>query len=340
MATFQKRGNKWRAIVRRKGYKTVTKTHDTKAQAQRWAAQIEGNLEDQDTADSDFLLSDLVDRYLDELDQHKPPGRTKRATLEMIRRYLGTRRSSELTAQVLVDFFRDRATYCSPATVQQDLIYMRGLLEAAKHIWGARVNLKHYDTAATHCRRYGLVGKSVERDRRFRGDEYDRLLAHIDSNNYYRSPMGDIVRFAVGSCMRLGEITSIRWQDLDTVKKTIIIRSRKHPSQKAWNDQEVPLLGDTFAIIQRQPKTGDRIFPCQVKAISTAFRRALEKVGIEDMRFHDLRHEGISRLFEQGYGVMEVAKVSGHRDINQLRRYVQLKPEDLHDGPVRNRQGF
>lgn len=340
MATFQKRGNKWRAIVRRKGYKTLTATRDTKAEAQRWAASIEGNLEDQDTADRDMLLSDLVDRYLDELEQHKPPGRTKRAALEMIRRYLGGRRSSQLTAQVLVDFFRERASYCSPATVQQDLIYLRGLLEAAKHVWGARVNLQHYDTAATHCRRYGLVGKSVERDRRFRGDEYQKLLTHIDSNNYYRSPMGDIVRFAVGSCMRLGEITSIRWQDLDTVKKTIIIRSRKHPSQKAWNDQEVPLLGETFEIIQRQPKSSDRIFPYQGKSISTAFHRALEKTGIQDMRFHDLRHEGISRLFEQGYGVMEVAKVSGHRDINQLRRYVQLKPEDLHDGPARNRQGF
>lgn len=333
MATFQKRGNKWRAIVRRKGYKPVTSSHNTKGEAQRWAARIEGDIENQEAAGLDMLITDMVDRYLDELETHNPPGRTKRASLEMIRRYLGDRRSSRLSAEAIVNFARDRAVYCSPATVQQDMIYLRGLLHTGKHIWGARFDWYSYDSAATHCKRYGLTGKSVERDRRPSKEELNRLLEHIDKNKYYRSPMGDIVRFAIETCMRMGEITTIRWQDLDTVKKTLVIRSRKHPSQKAWNDQEVPLLGDAYKLIDKQPKKAELIFPYQVKAIGTAFRRACQSVGIEDLHFHDLRHEGISRLFERGYGVMEVAKVSGHRDINQLRRYVQLKPEELHQGP-------
>ncbi len=341
MATFYRRGNKWRAQVRRKGYKTLTTTHATKADAQRWAARIEGGVVNQELAGLNMTVSDMVDRYMDELEEHKPPGRSKRASLEMIRRYLGDRRSASLNAETLVNFARDRASYCSPATVQMDMVYLRGLLHTGKHIWGIDFDWSAYDSAATHCKRYGLTGKSVERDRRPSPGELQRLLEHIDSNNYYRSPMGDIVRFAVSSCMRLGEILTIRWQDLDTVKKTITIRSRKHPSQKAWNDQTVPLLGDSFALIQKQTKTDDdRIFPYQTKAVGTAFSRACTTVNIDDLHFHDLRHEGISRLFELGYGVMEVAKVSGHRDINQLRRYVQLKPESLHDGPVKDRQGF
>lgn len=333
MATFQKRGNKWRAIVRKKGYKPASKTHNTKAEAQRWAARIEGDVYDRERSGIDMSVTDMIDRYMDELETHKPPGRTKRASLEMIRRYLGDRRSSKLDAEAIVNFARERASYCSPSTVQQDMIYLRGLLHTGKHIWGARFDWSAYDSAATHCKRYGLTGKSVERDRRPSKEELSRLLEHIDGNNYYRSPMGDIVRFAIESCMRLGEITTIRWQDLDKVKKTIVIKSRKHPSQKAWNDQEVPLLGDAYKLIDKQPKKGELVFPYQVKAIGTAFRRACQSVGIDDLHFHDLRHEGISRLFERGYGVMEVAKVSGHRDINQLRRYVQLKPEELHDGP-------
>lgn len=333
MATYQKRGNKWRAIVRRKGYKTLTTTHNTKAEAQRWAARIEGDVESQEAAGIDMTVSDMVDRYLDELEASKPPGRTKRAAIEMIRRYLGDRRSSKLDAEAIVNFARERASYCVPSTVQQDMIYLRGMLETAKNVWGVRFDWKAYDAAATHCKRYGLTGKSVERDRRPTKDELTRLLEHMDNNKYYRNPMADIVRFAIETTMRRSEILTIRWEDLDEVKKTIVIKARKHPSQKAMNHQEVPLLGDAYDLIKKQPKKKERIFPYQGKAISTAFDRACEKLGIEDLRFHDLRHEGISRLFEKGYGVMEVAKVSGHRDINQLRRYVQLKPEDLHQGP-------
>jgi integrase len=342
MATFQKRGTKWRGIVRIKGATPISKSFPTKGEAQRWASRIEGDTEGQGT-DTGLVMtvSDMIDRYLDELEIEKPPGRTKRANLEMIRRYLGHRRSNALKAEILVNFARDRSAYCSPATVQMDMVYLRGLLQTAKHLWGVRLDWQAYDTAATYCKRQGLVGKSVERHRRPSDDEMKRLMGLMDTNNYYRSPVGDIVRFAVDTAMRQGEILSIRWQDVDTVKKTVIIRSRKHPSQKAWNDQTVPLLGGSFALIQKQPKTDDdRIFPYQGKAISAAFHRACVKLNIEDLHFHDLRHEGISRLFEQGYGVMEVAKVSGHRDVNMLRRYVQLKPEDLHNGPIRDRQGF
>ncbi len=340
MASITKRGKRWRAFIRRKGYETQSKTFPTKAEAQRWAATIEGTLEDQEGASADMLVTDIIDKYLDDLDAHKPPGRTKRSCLELIRRYLGDRRSSELTAEVLTDFFRERATHCAPATVQQDLIYMKGMLHTAKHIYGARLSLSALDSAATHCKRYNLVGKSNERDRRPTDKELKKILDHMEANNYYRSPMADIVRFAIDTTMRMSEILTIRWQDLDTVKRTVVIHARKHPSLKAMNAQTVPLLGDAFKIANAQPKKGERIFPYQAKAVGASFHRACVKLGIEDLHFHDMRHEGISRLFEKGYGVMEVAKVSGHRDINQLRRYVQLKAESLHDGPVKDRQGF
>jgi integrase len=105
----------------------------------------------------------------------------------------------------------------------------------------------------------------------------------------------------VASAWRLGEITRVIWADLNKHHKTIIILDRKDPRNKYGNDQEVPLLGDAWTILNRQPKGDDRIFPYNEKSVGTAFRRACRKLGIDNLHFHDLRHEGTSRLFEAGY---------------------------------------
>jgi integrase len=145
-------------------------------------------------------------------------------------------------------------------------------------------------------------------------------------------PMTAICQFAIASAMRQAEISRIRWEDLDSEKKTVVIRDRKDPSQR--RDEVVPLLDatgyDAFAIAIAQPKLGPRIFPYDHRSVSAAFTRACQKLGIEDLRFHDLRHEGATRLFEAGYQIEQVALVTGHKSWAMLRRYTQLRPEDLH----------
>jgi integrase len=95
------------------------------------------------------------------------------------------------------------------------------------------------------------------------------------------------------------------------------------------------LLGKTFEIVQRQPRPAEvtrdsRIFPVNKDTVTTIFPRAKVALGIDDLNFHDLRHEAVSRLFEQGYQIPEVALISGHKDRNMLPRYTQLKAKDLH----------
>ena len=109
-----------------------------------------------------------------------------------------------------------------------------------------------------------------------------------------------------------------------------MIRSREHPSLKALNHQTVPLLGETYDIVKVQPHSAPFIFPYNPESVSAAFERACDTLGIED-----LRHEGVRRLFELGYSAMEVVLVSGHRDVNSPRRYLQIAPERLHEGPIR-----
>ena len=119
----------------------------------------------------------------------------------------------------------------------------------------------------------------------------------------------------------------------------LTIRDRKDPREKKGNDQRIPLLAvsgyDAFALIDEQRSIrgneDDRIFPYASKSTSTAFTRACADLGIEDLHFHDLRHEGTSRLFEAGFAIQQVALVTGHKDWKMLRRYTHLKPESLHD---------
>ena len=155
--------------------------------------------------------------------------------------------------------------------------------------------------------------------------------------------MIDLMLFAIASAMRLGEIVGLQWEDLDEKTRTVLIRARKHPRKKATNNQKVPLpLGpcvvggkviDPLQIMLRQASAWQRqgrIFPHAADSVSKAFQHATAALGIEDLRFHDLRHDGASRLFEASWTIERVALVTGHKDWNMLRRYTQLRAEDFH----------
>jgi integrase len=136
--------------------------------------------------------------------------------------------------------------------------------------------------------------------------------------------------------MRLEEITRIDWADLDQAKRLITVHDRKDPRRKLGNDQRVPLLSltgyDPLALIEEQASaTGrkGRIFPYNSSSIGTAFRRACKELGIKNLRFHDLRHEGTSRLFEAGLALPEVGLITGHKDWKMLKRYLNLRPEEV-----------
>ncbi len=178
----------------------------------------------------------------------------------------------------------------------------------------------------------GLSPKSNERERRPTEDELNKLYAHYASIKRQKVPMPDLIKFAIATAMRMGEIINLKWADLNEEHRTITIPNRKHPTEKAGNDQEVPLLGTAFEIAMRQPRVDkeERIFPIAEGTISSIFPRACTKLKIVDLRFHDFRHEGVSRLFEQGYTIEQVALVSGHRDWKMLSRYLHLKARDLH----------
>lgn len=204
------------------------------------------------------------------------------------------------------------------------------MLRIARALWRIPVCPEVVDEARDILAHMGALGRSMERDRRPTPDELQRLRDWFAEHSDSLTP--DIIDFIVSSCFRPpSEVTRLLWADLNTNDRTIMIRDRKHPRQKLGNNATVPLLGESFAIVMRQPRTSDRIFPVQGKSWSSLWPRACRALGIEDLRLYDLRHEAISRLVEAGqHSIPEMMLVTGHRDPKQLMRYTQLRARDLH----------
>lgn len=338
MATLTKRGEKWFAQIRRKGHKSISKSFPTKGMAEAWTRKIEREMDTMDFKDgrtlSSITLSDLVDRYSKEIGEVKEFGRNKKAVLALLKRELGAVSMSGLTTDRLVEHVRKRRSDgAGGVTIGVEFTYLGGVLKAARDLWKLPVDLDAISGARANMKYMGLSTKSTERDRRPTQAEIDAICKWFDDKgSRQKVPMPDLIKFAIASAMRAGEIIRLKWDDLNEADRTIIIRDRKHPQEKKGNDQEVPLLADAFTIVMRQPRIKDesRIFPVTDGTISSLFPRACNFLKIEDLRFHDLRHEGVSRLFEQGYTIEQVALVSGHRDWKMLSRYVQLRAKDLH----------
>lgn len=102
------------------------------------------------------------------------------------------------------------------------------------------------------------------------------------------------------------------------------------PDTKNGTSRNVPLSAAALAILQNLPRDiSGQVFPVHFEALKSLWQRATKRAGIADLNFHDLRHEATTRLFEKGLNVMEVASITGHRDLKMLRRYTHLRAEDL-----------
>ncbi|RMO17892.1 Shufflon-specific DNA recombinase [Pseudomonas amygdali pv. morsprunorum] len=137
--------------------------------------------------------------------------------------------------------------------------------------------------------------------------------------------MPKIIGFAIFSTRRQEKITRIRWSDLDEKRQAVLVRDMKNPGQKIGNDVWCHLPDEAWSIVQSMPKNRKEIFPYNSDSISAAFTRACKLLALPDLRFHDLRHDGVSRLFEMNWDIPRVSSVSGHRDWNSLRRYTHLR---------------
>ncbi len=279
-------------------------------------------------------LGDLIDRYVREIYPLKHWGRSKTADLNRLKRELGHHLASSLDYKIVFDYFvKMREDGCGPVGIGSQATYLVGVLETAADVWRLAVPVQAVKDVRGALKKLGMVKKSNVRQRRVLDSEIAQVAAHVE-RKVTAVPIKDILSFCVATSMRISEVCRLRWDDLNETDRTIVIRDRKHPTEKIGNHQTVPLLTlaghDSFDIVKRQPKKKKYIFPVNPRTVSAYFSEAVEQLEIDDLHLHDLRHEAISRLFEAGYRIEQVSIVSGHRDWSMLKRYTHLKAKDLH----------
>jgi len=339
LASIYKRGPyQWQALIRRKGFETQARVFNTKAEAESWAKVTESEMvrgvfvsrrEAENTT-----LADALDRYEKEVSQEKKGHSKEKDKISHWRKsrlgslFLGSIRSSDLSK------WRDeRLKTTSPATVNRLLNLLSHVFTVAAQDWG----MGGLVNPVQNVRR---PRNPISRERRLLPGELARILAATGSPS-----LGDVIRFAIATGMRRGEIAHMKWEHVDLKKKTLLI-----PETKTGEPRRIPLSPEALSILTSLSRRIDgkvwgydekglgvtRVFQEALKRARSIYEKECEEkkekpdpAFLVDLTFHDLRHEATSRFFEKGFNPMQVAAITGHKTLQMLKRYTHLKAEDL-----------
>lgn len=286
-------------------------------------------LRDMDTGrwmpeDAGVTIEDATVNYLAAVERSARKTSPVKANIRRLLERFGRLKTSSITP-ALVAAWRDNLLDdgLSAQTVKHHLNLLSGILKHAANAMNA--------TLAPGGHPLRSVAKPSTRDsareRRFEGDEEKRLFdALARQRNPYVLPL---VRLAILTAARQGELLKLRWADVDLVRRVMLLRDTKNGDSRG-----VPLSSAALAVfesLRALPRAVDgRVLPLSSTLVAQAWCRACDLAGIENLRFHDLRHEAITRLAERGdLGILELAAISGHKTLAMLKRYTHLQAEKL-----------
>jgi len=329
MATIRKRGGLWHTQIRKKGFPPQTKTFHTKAAATAWSRRVEMSMDNGSWIDARESRSVLIEHIVDDLVYSYERfglevAGPKLGQLNQIKEYFHGVSIHDLTFDDVLDFAAFRLETIAASTLQTQMYYLK------QAVTNSRIKTEQpvVDMAIDELKKKKLIMGSVRRDRRLEPGEYETLMEAAEG--HWISAAIDL---AVESGMRQGEIHALKWSDIDENKGVIHLMRKDKGAEGGKSKCDIPLLqGVREALLRSSNVLGQGPNLISVKraaSISDKFARMTAKLGIDDLRFHDLRHEAISRMFERGMRVEQVRVVSGHRTLDQLSRYVNLRAEDL-----------
>jgi integrase len=342
MAYIEQRKTGWLVQVRRKGMPSISRTFDLKADAEAWAREVErelqrGNLAVLRQDAQRITVAEVAARYAEQVTAHK----RDHSAAAMVRRaverfgpyFLANVRSVDVAA------WRDDllAQGYAAQSVVHFLAALSGIFRYAEQDMGISL------PAGNPVRSVRKPARDNARDRRLKPGELDYLLRAAEQA---RSRVGlpQIITLAVETSMRLGELLALEWRYVDLTARTAHL-----PRTKNGESRTVALSSAAVAALQALPRRLDgRVFGwaatdsfektwARCKARARAMYEAecaargvqLDPAFLADLRFHDLRHEATSRLFEKGLGVMEVASMTGHKSLSMLKRYTHIEAQKL-----------
>ncbi len=328
MASFGKRDSgQWQAQVRKKGYPTQTKSFVTRAVAAQWVRSIEYEMDQglfvsRNEAET-TTVGELLGRYLIEYTAGKKGAGPEACRIRMLLRHpLAKRFIASIRGLDMARYRDERLQQVSAGSVRRELTILSQLFEVSRKEWGIFVH--------NPVREIKLPKKGKARDRRLQdaADDLDteesRLFATCRRcHNPYLLP---IVQFALETAMRQSEIVRLQWQHVNIKRRTAFL-----PDTKNGESRTVPLSSVAVDLLKALPRSiNGEVFPgVTTVAVKQAFIRATRRANIQDFHFHDLHHEATTRLFERGLNIIEVSSITGHRDLQMLRRYTHLRAEDL-----------
>ena len=319
MATFRKRADKWQARVQRSGQSSLAKSFNTKADAVKWARHTESQLDLGTLAPKEAMppLMRIVARYLAEVTPTKKGSKQElNRGRQIARTSLGSMQLDKITSEVVSKYRDGRLGEVSNNTVRLELAFISVVFEQCAKEWSYKV--------INPVKQIRIPKPGKPRQRRLRPGEEEALLASCagSSATYLHS----LVVMAIETGMRFGELVSITWDNVDLSARTVHL-----PDTKNGHPRTVPLSARALRAIRTVPSGYEgRVFMGKPGSIRAAFGAALKRSGVgSDLRFHDLRHEAVTRLFEKGLNPIEVGMISGHRSMSMLQRYTHMRPEGL-----------
>ena len=326
MASIRKRNGKFQARIHRRGYGYRSKSFLTRADALKWARQGEMDLERRFFGEQTPTVSVLIRQYKREVTPRKKSARSEAYVLNAWERSpISKQQADFVTAAELAKWRDERITAgIRGSTIRNHLNTLSAVYRHAASEWG----YQHLENPVARLKRPS-PGKA--RSRRVSDDEIGRIKSATGSTY-----LAALIDLAIETGMRLSEIVSLQWNNLDLNARTAFLPDTKngHPRTVPLSSRATLTLRDLRqGVVQR---LDGALFPVTPHAVTVAFRRACKRVQkasggslAVNVRFHDLRHEAISRLFERGLNPMEVAAISGHRSMQMLARYTHISPTSL-----------
>ncbi len=320
MATITKRANgKWQVKCRRKGFKTQSKTFQVRQDAERWGRVVESEMDKgvfESTSKAETtIVGDAYVSYWKEVVKFTKSSQSTLYMMNQMKLILGHLRLIDLNVGIVRDYKEYRLTKVSGDSVRKELMFLSRFLKYAMREW------QIYLPKGNPVQFVTLPPKGKARNRRLESNERKLLLQEAEK---YGGVIRDVIEIAIETGMRRSEITRLEWQYLDVAQRVIFL-----PDTKNGDSRTVPLSSLAIEVISKQSRNSNHIFKIRGDSIGQAFRRVTERCGIEDLRFHDLRHEATSSFFELGLNIMEVSAITGHKDLTMLKRYTHLRPADL-----------
>ncbi|WP_118181255.1 site-specific integrase [Paraburkholderia phosphatilytica] len=308
-----------------------TKTFDRRAAADSWGKKREVELAQPGALEgpkvSDPPLSDVIKKYLSE-SKRLASGKVNALTL-IADASLGKLPCSMVTPNAIIEYGREQEKKGNkPSTTANYLSHLRAVFKVAQPAWGYPLRKAVIIEGNDVLHELGLSSSSDSRDRRPSIEEISQIVEWLYARWLKRqdtAPYHLMVLFAMFSARRASEIRRMKWSDIDRTGCRLLVFDMKDPRKKIGNHVWVEMTYEALRVVSAAPRAGDVIFPYGKAAVSGAFKEACDALKIEDLRFHDLRHEGVSRLFEMGFSIPSVAAMSGHKTWIHLKRYAHIR---------------